>query len=334
MPHRSYQEILADFSKRKVCVIGDMMLDLYVTGKPARLSREAPVVVVEFEEERMCPGGAANALGNITSLGAIALAIGTIGDDAHGRLLKESLTSNGVNTDGLFIDGTHSTITKTRVLAGDIHTAKQQVLRIDKGQPHAPDSHTLQAVLERISGLASEIDCWLVSDYGYGFMTDDIENLLADFATRTPVIADSRYNVKEFPRITAVTPNESEALSFGKYYLKDETDLFVIGREMLEILFLRCALITRGNEGMVVFERDKAPVEIPVVGSSESVDVSGAGDTVVTTFGLSLACGATPEQAARLANCAASVVVMKSGTATCSLDELSAAVDEHIGETR
>ena len=127
-----------------------------------------------------------------------------------------------------------------------------------------------------------------------------------------------------------MTPNEGEALSFGKYYLNDETDLLVIGRQMLEILFLKCALITRGNEGMTIFEQDREPVTIPVVGSSESVDVSGAGDTVAATFGLSLACGATPEQAARLANCAASVVVMKSGTAACSKEELLEAVEKYL----
>ena len=161
-------------------------------------------------------------------------------------------------------------------------------------------------------------------------ITKEIENALADLSDRVPVIADSRYNVKEFPRITAVTPNESEALSFGRYYLNDETDIITIGRQMLEILFLECALITRGNQGMIIFEKDKEPVEIPIVGSEDIVDVSGAGDTVASTFGLSLACDATPPEAAILANCAASVVVMKSGTATCSLEELHEAVDLHI----
>jgi rfaE bifunctional protein kinase chain/domain len=179
-------------------------------------------------------------------------------------------------------------------------------------------------------GASSDVDCWLVSDYGYGLIEGEIEETLGDLAQSAPVIADSRYNVKEFARITAVTPNEAEAMNFGRYYLKDETDLLVIGRQMLDILFLECALITRGNEGMIVFERGRKPVQIPVVGSAESVDVSGAGDTVVAAFGLSLASGATPEQAAKIANCAASVVVMKSGTATCSQDELLAAVEKYL----
>jgi rfaE bifunctional protein kinase chain/domain len=224
----------------------------------------------------------------------------------------------------------NTTITTTRVLAGDIHTVKQQVMRIDRGKGGRPDAQTAHTVVEYMNRTGPGVDCWLVSDYGYGFMGGGIENALGDLARQVLVVADSRYNVKEFSRITAVTPNEAEAMNFGKYYLKDETDLFVIGRQMLDILFLKCALITRGNKGMIVFERGKEPVEVPVVGSSESVDVSGAGDTVAAAFGLSLASGATAEQAARIANCAASVVVMKSGTATCSRDELLAAVDKYL----
>lgn len=330
MSQKTYSEIVESFQGRTVGVIGDMMLDIYVMGRPARLSREAPVIVVEFESEDVRPGGAANAVSNICSLGAKAIAVGMIGDDAYGTRLRETLLESGVDVEGLFAVEGYTTITKTRVLAGDIHTVKQQVMRIDRGKGGRPDPRTAHAVMEFLNRTGPDVDCWLVSDYGYGFIDGGIENSLGDLARQTPVVADSRYNVKEFARITAVTPNEAEAVNFGKYYLKDETDLFVIGRQMLDILFLECALITRGNQGMIVFERDKEPEEIPVVGSSESVDVSGAGDTVAAAFGLSLASGATAGQAARIANCAASVVVMKSGTATCSRDELLAAVNKHL----
>jgi rfaE bifunctional protein kinase chain/domain len=330
MPQKSYRDIIQGFSDRTVGVIGDMMLDIYIMGRPARLSREAPVVVVEFEEEDTRPGGAANAVNNIRSLGARSLAVGVIGNDEYGVKLRESLLENGVNVDGLFAGDDYTTITKTRVLAGDIHTVKQQVLRVDRGKIIKPGAHATQGMAEFLRRTRSDVDCWLVSDYGYGLIHGEIENALGELAQGTPVVADSRYNVKEFSRITAVTPNEAEAMNFGRYYLKDETDLFVIGRQMLEILFLKCALITRGNEGMILFERDRDPVEIPVVGPTDIVDVSGAGDTVVGAFGLSLAGGATPEQAARIANCAASVVVMKSGTATCSQGELLAAAEKYL----
>ncbi len=330
MTQKDYGEIIRSFSDQTVGVIGDMMLDIYVMGRPARLSREAPVIVVEFEEEEIRPGGAANAVSNICSLGAKSLAVGIVGTDDYGSRLREVLLSNGISVDGLFSEESYTTITKTRVLAGDIHTVKQQVLRIDRGQGIRSDASTTHEVVNFMESARSEVDCWLVSDYGYGLIHGEVENTLGDLARSTPVVADSRYNVKEFARITAVTPNEAEAMNFGRYYLKDETDLFVIGRQMLDILFLKCALITRGNEGMIIFERGKDPVEIPVVGSAESVDVSGAGDTVVAAFGLSLACGATPEQAARIANCAASVVVMKSGTATCSQEELLAATEKYL----
>ena len=330
MPQKNYIDIIQGFSDRTVGVIGDMMLDIYIMGRPARLSREAPVLVVEFEEEEIRPGGAANAVNNIRSLGAKSLAVGVVGEDEYGVKLRESLLLNGVNVEGLFAGDKYNTITKTRVLAGDIHTVKQQVLRIDRGKTTRPDAHTSHAVAEFLKSSRSGVDCWIVSDYGYGLIHGEIENGLGDLAQETPVVADSRYNVKEFSRITAVTPNEAEAMNFGRYYLKDETDLFVIGRQMLDILFLKCALITRSNEGMILFERDKDPVEIPVVGPKEIVDVSGAGDTVVAAFGLSLAGGATPEQAARIANCAASVVVMKSGTATCSQEELLTAAGNYL----
>ena len=330
MPQKSYKDIIEGFSKRTVGVVGDMILDIYIMGRPARLSREAPVVVVEFEEEEIRPGGAANAVNNIRSLGAKSLAVGVVGKDEYGIKLRESLLANGVNSEGLIAGDNFITITKTRVLAGDIHTVKQQVLRIDRGKVTRPDEHTSHAVAEFLEKARSDVDCWLISDYGYGLIHGEIENALGDLAQEKPVVADSRYNVKEFSRITAVTPNEAEAMNFGRYYLKDETDLFVIGRQMLEILFLKCALITRGNEGMILFERDRDPLEIPVVGPTDIVDVSGAGDTVVAAFGLSLAGGATPEQAARIANCAASVVVMKSGTATCSQEELLAAAEKYL----
>ncbi len=330
MAEKTYTEIIESFQKCKVGVVGDMILDIYVFGKPARLSREAPVIVVEFGHEEVRPGGSANAVNNICGLGADAVALGIVGDDEYGRELRESFAGKGIDTEGILVEKGRVTTTKTRVLAGDIHTVKQQVLRIDRGKPRPPDHYSIQSALDLISRKGAEIDCWIVSDYGYGFVCHEIESRIADYAGQAPVIADSRYNVKEFPHITAVTPNENEALNFGRYYLKDETDLMVVGQQMIEILFLKCVLITRGNKGMMVFQRDADPIEIPVVGSQESVDVSGAGDTVTTTFGLSLACGAAPEQAARLANCAASVVVMKSGTATCSREELLGAVGKHL----
>lgn len=330
MPEKTYREIISSFEGCNVAVVGDMMLDIYLLGRPARLSREAPVIVVELESEEIRPGGAANAVNNICSLGATALPVGLVGDDAYGAQLRDVLAANGANTDGLLIEKGRATTTKTRVLAGDIHTVKQQVVRIDRGEPKPPEANLIQSALDFISARSAQVNCWLVSDYGYGFVCHEIESCVADQKNSAPVIADSRYHVKEFSHITAVTPNETEALNFGKYYLKDETDLLVIGQQMLDILHLECALITRGNEGMIVFQRDGEPAQVPVVGSRESVDVSGAGDTVAAAFGLSLACGASPVQAAWLANCAASVVVMKSGTATCSEKELLGAVEKYL----
>ncbi|MFH1421837.1 MAG: bifunctional ADP-heptose synthase [Planctomycetota bacterium] len=326
----SYLEIIEKYKDIKIGVIGDFIADVYIYGSPRRLSREAPIVVIEYEYEELRPGGAANSVNNIAALEALVFPVSLVGDDKEGGFLKETLCKGKVSPDGIFVEPGFETLLKSRILAGDLHTVKQQIARIDKGKPYLIDTSLEIKILDYINKIGQDTSAWVVSDYGYQFLTDKIRERIRDLFPRNIVVADTRHAVKEFGRITAITPNESEALNFGRYFLNDKDNLFVIGEQLIDILHLNAALITRGNKGMLLFEKDKEPVEISVVGTKEIVDVSGAGDTVTSTFTLSLACGATFEQAARLANCAASVVVMKSGTATCSKDELIRTVEKYL----
>lgn len=327
---QEYFQIIERFHKAKIGVLGDLIADIYVFGSPGRLSREAPIVVIEYESEELRPGGAANSAHNLAALGASVFPVGVAGDDKEGRLLKEILCRGKVASEGIFLEPGRETVTKTRIFAGDLHTVKQQMARIDKGEPQKTDSAVENKVLRVIADFGRKVSAWIISDYGYGLITDRIREKVKSLCPDKIVVADSRYANRDLSTITAITPNESEALAFGRNFLGGEDDIFIIGEQILEVLNLRAALITRGNKGMTLFERGRKPVEIPIVGTEEIVDVSGAGDTVVATFTLALASGASFEQSAHLANYAASVVVMKRGTATCSTDELIQTVTRYF----
>jgi rfaE bifunctional protein kinase chain/domain len=327
---QEYYQMVERFRQAKVGVIGDLIADMYIFGSPDRLSREAPIVVIEYESQELRPGGAANSAHNLAALGASVFPVGVVGDDKEGRLLKETLCRGKVASEGIFLEPGRETVTKTRIFAGDLHTVKQQMARIDKGKPQKTDSTLESEVLKVIGNFGREVSAWIISDYGYGFVTDKIREKVKEVSSDKIVVADSRYANRDFSTITAITPNESEALAFGRDFLNGEDDIFTIGEQILEVLNLRGALVTRGNKGMILFERGRKPVEIPIVGTEEIVDVSGAGDTVTATFALALSCGATFEQSANLANLAASVVVMKRGTATCSTAELTETVTKYI----
>lgn len=327
---KDYHQIIEKFSQAKVGVLGDLIADMYVFGSPNRLSREAPIVVIEYESEELRPGGAANSAHNLAALGASVFPVGVVGDDKEGRLLKEILCRGKVAPEGIFTEPGRETITKTRIFAGDLHTVKQQMARIDRGKAQKIDSSLEKKIFDAIENFSRETSAWIISDYGYGLITDRIREKVKSLFPQRIVVADSRHAAREFGGITAMTPNESEALAFGRDFLSGEDDIFIIGEKILEALNLRTALITRGNKGMLLFERGARPVEIPIVGTEEIVDVSGAGDTVTATFTLALASGASSEQSAHLANFAASVVVMKRGTATCSVDELLQTVTKYF----
>jgi D-glycero-beta-D-manno-heptose-7-phosphate kinase len=316
------------FGGRTVAVVGDLILDEYVFGRPARISREAPVLILRFTERALSMGGAANAANNVHALGARVVPIGVIGRDAAGDDLMSLFHAEGVPTDGIVQESGRSTPVKTRVMAGGYQATRQQVVRIDREPQGEPQPMTDDALLERLTSLAAGADAIIISDYGYGTVTsrvlDGVRALTRD--ANAMVTVDSRYDLPRFTGVTAATPNEAELEALSATRVDDERAVEKAGRQLLERLDARLLLVTRGSRGMAILEREGGSTFLPIHGTDEIADVTGAGDTVISAFTVALAAGATPVEAATLANVAGGIVVMKRGTATVSAAELMQAL--------
>jgi rfaE bifunctional protein kinase chain/domain len=316
---------------RRVTVVGDLVLDRYWVGRSSRISREAPVLILDFEEERVVPGGAANAAVNVRSLGGVARLVGRTGGDPAGRDLKQALRDAGVDARFVSRDPASGTVVKTRVLAGSSHASRQQIVRLDRGKKAplpASASRTLaRAALRAIRGS----DAVLLSDYGYGLLGPELKRRVLSAAADAsiPVIVDSRYGLRSFRGATLLTPNEHEVAEAFHLASLDLGSLRRAGEELRRAAGAEAVWITRGSDGMLVFEKGKPARIVPIVGSSDVADVTGAGDAVSAAAALALAAGATQLEAALLATYAASVVVMKRGTATVSSSELLASLEAH-----
>ena len=318
------------FASRTIVVIGDLITDEYLFGKPVRISREAPVLILSFSEREVLLGGAANAANNVHALGAGVLPIGVIGCDAAGEELMALFRGAGISTDGIVTENGRTTPVKTRIMAGGYQATRQQVVRLDREPTGEPQPVTENALLARLAALTARVDAIVISDYGYGTVTPRIFDAIRAISRRTGAVVsvDSRYQLPRFTGVTAATPNEAELEQLTGVVVDDERAVEKAGRQLLERLDARIVLVTRGSRGMALFERDGASSFIPIHGTDEIADVTGAGDTVISTFSLVLASGGTPLEAASLANVAGGVVVMKRGTATVSPAELRQALGE------
>jgi len=323
---KHFRKIINSFSKIKVLIIGDFISDVYIFGKPFKLSREAPVVVVRHEREIIVPGGAGNAANNLASLDCKTCALGILGNDFWGDAIVKQLSEKNVNVHGLVRSHIVNTTSKTRIMAGDDNTSKQQVIRIDKRHEDPLPSRLRTKLHDNFLALAKDMDAIIVSDYGYGVISPRIINELRELAKQKIVIVDSRYQLLRFRGVTAVTPNESEAEKAAKMRMIGDHDVKRAATFLKKRLNLNAVLITRGNQGMSLLEDNAKISHIPIVGSDDITDVTGAGDTVATVFTLALAAGAGFYDSARLANYAAGIVVMKSGTAVINRKELLEAV--------
>lgn len=325
------KKIVEYFPRLTVTVLGDLVADEFIYGEISRVSREAPVLILKHRDRIILPGGAGNAIYNLADLGVTVLPVGVVGDDEPGRLLLERFRKKKIALSGVVKLKGHTTATKTRILAGHTHTARQQVVRVDREPPSglAPDIARTLAASAREYARAS--DALLVSDYGYGAVTPEI--LTAVRAKRTldgiPVTLDSRYRLLQYSGVNAATPNEPEVeAALGIRIAGDSGRLLDAGRTILQRMKLDSLLITRGRHGMVAFTRGHKPVEVPISGSDQVADVTGAGDTVIATFTAAVAAGADTESAAHLANYAAGIVVMKRGTATVTREELLRVIEQ------
>jgi rfaE bifunctional protein kinase chain/domain len=325
MPKERLKKIVEAFSGVTVTVLADLVADEFIFGEISRVSREAPVLILKHRERTVVPGGGGNAAYNLAELGVSVLPVGFVGDDEPGRLLLQRFRQKRIPTGGIFKLKGYTTVTKTRILAGMTHSARQQVVRVDREpeQPARANSGYLTAIRECLRAS----DALLISDYGYGAATPEILDRVRKQLRDMPVALDSRYRLLQYSGVTAATPNEPEVEeALGIKIGADTGKLMAAGQTILERMKLQSLIITRGRDGMVAFERRRAPVEIPIHGTDEVADVTGAGDTVIATFTAALAAGADTESAARLANYAGGVVVMKRGTATVSRKELLDAI--------
>jgi rfaE bifunctional protein kinase chain/domain len=322
--------VVGRFSGRTVIVVGDLIVDEYLIGKPGRISREAPVLILRFTDRDARLGGAANATHNVKALGARVLPVGVVGRDQAGDELLGLFRASGIPADGVVVEAGRATPVKTRIMAGGYQATRQQVVRIDREPAGEPAPTTEDALLARLASLATHADAIVISDYGYGTVTARVFEGVRELAHRRGIIVsvDSRYDLLRFAGVTAATPNEAELAELTGQVVDDERAVDKAGRQVLERLKAAILLVTRGSQGLAVLERDGGSTFIPIFGTDEIADVTGAGDTVISTFTLALAAGAAPVEAATIANVAGGLVVMKRGTATVSCAELEQALTD------
>ncbi len=331
MKDERFDELLGALRGKVVTVIGDFILDEYLIGDTRRVSREAPVIVIDYRESRYHPGGAANAAQNVTALGARANALGVVGEDRHGEILTEILGEKDVDVSGLVRDGDVATAVKTRIMAGELHAQKQQIARIDRSSTVPAESGARETLREAFAEVVAGTDAVLFSDYGMGLIPGSLSEAVVEMcrARAIPMVVDSRFNLLRFAGATVATPNEVELYDALKLKDYERTDLDTLVAGVLANQEIEGLVVTRGSKGMRVFTGDGKGVGVGIVGSRHVTDVTGAGDTVAAALALSLSAGASLAEAAEMATYAAAVVVMKRGTATVTHDELSTIRKKH-----
>jgi len=325
MDPKRLQHILDEAAAKRLLVVGDLMLDEFVWGSVGRISPEAPVPVVEVQRESSYPGGAANVARNLREFTSGVTMLGMIGEDDSGRKLTSLLESEGISTAGLFTDPRFPTIVKTRIIA-----QRQQVVRVDRERGGASGA-SRREILERAAALVRESDAVLIEDYGKGFLDQPFVNALLETASKSGILVTCDPNPKnplDWPGISTIKPNRSEAFAAAGIPLTppvhpalEDQSLLRVGQILLDRWNAGALLITLSEQGMMLFRRGHTPYHTPTK-AREIFDVSGAGDTSISLYTLGIAAGATPEEAAELANHAAGVVIGKLGTATCTRDEL------------
>ncbi len=321
--------LLERFPRQRVIMLGDLVADESIYGEIMRVSREAPVLILKERERHVVPGGGANAANNLAALGAHVIPVGVVGDDEPGDALLHYFREKHISTGHIVRVPKYLTPTKTRILGGLSHWQRQQIVRIDR-EPAQPLAAKVRAGLTRAAAdlLASSTGL-LIADYGYRTTNAEEVDFLRRRASRhaLPITIDSRYDLLAYKNLTAATPNEPEVeAAFGQPIGNDLERLHTLGRKFLRRQGLQALLITRGRDGMVLFEPRRPPRHLPIFGSDQAVDVTGAGDTVIAAFTLALAAGGSFFEAAHIANCAGGIVVMKRGTATVSLGEIREAI--------
>lgn len=330
-PLQRMLEITRQLGRARVTVLGDAVLDEFVYGEIARVSREAPVLILERRDTRLAPGGGANAAANLAALGAQTAMAARIGPDRDGEKLSELLAARGIDVSSLVASRRFVTPSKTRILAGSPHTTKQQIVRLDQGtgrtEPAARDRRKLVAAGRAALKQGGAV---LLADYGYGGVDAGLPGELRGSRGAGLITLDSRFALTSFRGVDAATPNLEELETSTGARVRDEDDhgISEAGRRLKRRIGAKALLVTRGPRGMTLLESRRAPAHLPAFGDDEVVDVTGAGDTVIATFTAARATGASWREAAELANVAGGLVVQKKGTATVAAEELAEALQE------
>ena len=313
------RKVVGSFRKKKILIIGDLILDEFIWGDVSRISPEAPVPVVWVKRESFMPGGSCNVANNISALGGKAYLAGLIGNDMMAAVLRQELERSGIDTSGVISDDGRPTTVKTRIVA-----QHQQVVRIDRERIEPIHDSLLERVVDQVKKVLKEIDAVIIEDYGKGVITPRLLKQIVPLARslkKIIAVDPKEEHFRYYRGISLITPNLIEASRAVKFTIESDADLDRAGKKILSMLQCDTALVTMGEKGIRVFQKGRAPKQIPTV-AQEVYDVSGAGDTIIGTFTLALSSGAGTIEAARIANCAAGIVVGKLGTAVVTPDEL------------
>ena len=314
------------FPQKKIIIVGDLVADQFLRGTINRVSREAPVFILRHDETETLAGGAANAAVNVASLGANAVLIGAVGTDLNGNALLEKLRASNVNCEFVIASPKVQTTTKVRVLAGQHYAPRQQVIRIDYENKQAIADEIIEKLKANLFSATEKADAIIISDYNYGVANREIAETAKQIAKdkQIPLLIDSRFRLKDFANATTATPNQDEIEQIlGADFTEADC------AELCQMLGYEALLITRGNEGMLLIEKDKSAQSFEAIGAKEPIDVTGAGDTVIAVYSLGLACGLGFAESAELANHAGGIVVMKKGTASVSAAELLNSIENN-----
>jgi len=317
------KDALNKFKGREIIVWGDFILDEFVYTTSKRISREAPVLITEYTSSELFPGGAGNVVMNLKSLNAKPLPIGFIGKDDDGKKLISIFKENCISTSGLIKIDNFRTPKKSRILSGGYNTKKQQVLRIDTKNYNKPLKNDYNKLLKRIESLLNPEGLLIISDYLAESVNPNIFKKITTAFPKAITVIDSRHNLINFKNGTILTPNEPEMKNlFPNNPFLNEEDYYRAGNKLLEMMNVKGIVFKRGHKGMIIFTKGISPQKINIFGSSSIVDVTGAGDTVISVLSLSLLCGLSLYNSAKLANIAGGIVVMHEGTYPINYEEL------------
>ncbi len=326
MDKKRISKLIKSFSKSKILVLGDLMLDRYLWGNVERISPEAPVPVVTVTKETVNLGGAANVAANVQALGAKVTLFGVIGNDPLAELFRENLEGFELQTSGLLVDPERPTTVKTRIVAHN-----QQIVRIDREHSKEINSDLVDAMLSKIKKIIPKIDGIIISDYGKGVITYDLLTELISMANQSGLfiaVDPKEVHFMNYRNVSVITPNHHEAGFISGKKIIDDTILAEVGWNLIDLLNLESILITRGEKGMSLFEKDGEMTHIPAMAKTV-FDVTGAGDTVIAALTVARTAGATMKEAAFMANVAASLAVAQFGTARITSGELKDAINRN-----